>query len=97
MVEVHPAYLDETAIRIEFFGDEVERISSIHTVSGKVIEILENHTLYPAKQFVTAGDKMKTAIGKIREELDTRIPELERAASSSRRSACGCGQSMIWR
>jgi len=78
VVEVHPAYLDETAIRIEFFGDEVERISSIHTVSGKVIEILENHTLYPAKQFVTAGDKMKTAITKIREELDTRIPELEK-------------------
>ena len=40
--------------------------------------MLENHTLYPAKQFVTAGDKMKTAITKIREELDTRIPELEK-------------------
>ncbi|MBC7979071.1 MAG: excinuclease ABC subunit UvrB [Armatimonadetes bacterium] len=78
VVEVHPAYLDETAIRIEFFDDEVERISSIHTVSGKIIELLESHTLYPAKQFVTAGDKMKTAIIKIREELDLRIPELEK-------------------
>lgn len=80
VVEVHPAYLDETAIRIEFFGDEVERISSIHTRNGKVMEILENHTLYPAKQFVTASDKMKIAITKIREELDARISELEKEA-----------------
>lgn len=57
VVEVHPAYLDETAIRVEFFGDEVERISSIHTVSGKVIEQLESHTFYPAKQFITAGTR----------------------------------------
>ncbi|MFN7342733.1 MAG: excinuclease ABC subunit B, partial [bacterium] len=47
VVEVHPAYLDETAIRVEFFGDEVERISSIHTVNGKVIEQLASHTFYP--------------------------------------------------
>ena len=78
VVEVHPAYLDETAIRIEFFGDEVERISSVHTTSGNVIEVLESHTLYPAKQFVTASDKMKTARTKIRNELDLRIPELEK-------------------
>ena len=78
VVEVHPAYLDETAIRIEFFGAEVARVSSIHTTSGNVVEVLESHTLYPAKQFITAGDKMKTAIGKIRKELDQRIPELEK-------------------
>jgi excinuclease ABC subunit B len=78
VVEVHPAYLDETAIRIEFFGEEVERISTIHTVTGKVIEIIEMHTLYPAKQFVTAGDKMKTAIVNIRKELDERIAVLEK-------------------
>ena len=78
VVEVHPAYLDETAIRVEFFGDEIERISSIHTVSGNVIEVLESHVFYPAKQFITAGDKMKVAIGKIREELGQRIEELEK-------------------
>ncbi|MEY3395603.1 MAG: hypothetical protein RL346_1839 [Verrucomicrobiota bacterium] len=77
VVEVHPAYLDETAIRVEFFGDEVERISSIHTLSGNVVEILEQHVFYPAKQFVTASDKMKVAIRKIRAELDQRIAELE--------------------
>jgi excinuclease ABC subunit B len=78
VVEVHPAYLDETAIRVEFFGDEIERISSIHTISGNVIEVLESHVFYPAKQFITAGDKMKVAIGKIREELGQRIEELEK-------------------
>ena len=78
VVEVHPAYLDETAIRIEFFGDEVERISSIHTVNGKVIEQLESHTFYPAKQFITAGDKMKVAMKNIRAELDGRVHELEK-------------------
>jgi excinuclease ABC subunit B len=77
VVEVHPAYLDETAIRVEFFGDEVERISSIHTVNGKVIEQLSSHTFYPAKQFITAGDKMKVAMKEIRAELEDRIRELE--------------------
>lgn len=78
VVEVHPAYLDETAIRVEFFGDEVERISSIHALTGKVIEVLESHVFYPAKQFVTAADKMKVAMRKIRAELDQRIAELEK-------------------
>ena len=73
VVEVHPAYLDETAIRVEFFDDEVERISSIHTLTGKLIERLESHTFFPAKQFVTPGDKMKRAAIAIREELDERI------------------------
>lgn len=79
VVEVHPAYLDQTAIRVEFFDDVVERISSIHTVSGAVMERLENHTFFPAKQFVTASDKMKRAFGAIRSELDGRIHELEKA------------------
>ncbi|MGA0845143.1 MAG: excinuclease ABC subunit UvrB [Luteolibacter sp.] len=77
VVEVHPAYLEKTAIRIEFFDDEVERISSIDTLSGQVIERLASHTFFPAKQFVTPGDKMKRAITAIRQELDSRIAELE--------------------
>lgn len=77
VVEVHPAYLEKTAIRIEFFDDEIERISSIDTLSGLVIERLTSHTFFPAKQFVTPGDKMKRAITAIRQELDSRIAELE--------------------
>ena len=78
VVEVHPAYLDETAIRVEFFDDEVERVSSIHTLTGKLIERLESHTFFPAKQFVTPGDKMKKASAAIRGELDARVTHLEK-------------------
>ena len=79
VVEVHPAYLDETAIRIEFFDDEVERVSSIHTVSGHVIDRLENHTFFPAKQFVTSGDKMKRATVEIRKEASEQVSNFEKA------------------
>ncbi len=78
VVEVHPAYLDETAIRVEFFDDEVERVSSIHTLTGTVVERLESHTFFPAKQFVTPGDKMKRAMVSIRAELDERVAFLEK-------------------
>jgi len=78
VVEVHPAYLDETAIRVEFFDDEVERISSIHTLTGHLIDRLENHTFFPAKQFVTPGDKMKRAMVAIRQEAKDQIAKFEK-------------------
>ncbi len=77
VVEVHPAYLDETAIRIEFFGDEIDRISSIDTLTGAVIDRLDKYTVFPAKQFVTPGDKMKKAMVEIRKEADARVAEFE--------------------
>ncbi|NJM38424.1 MAG: excinuclease ABC subunit UvrB [Akkermansiaceae bacterium] len=78
VVEVHPAYLDETAIRVEFFDDEVERITSIHTLTGHMIDRLENHTFFPAKQFVTPGDKMKRATIAIREEAREQVAKFEK-------------------
>ena len=78
VVEVHPAYLDETAIRVEFFDDEVERITSIHTLTGHMIERLESHTFFPAKQFVTPGDKMKKAAIEIRKEADEQVAKFEK-------------------
>jgi excinuclease ABC subunit B len=78
VVEVHPAYLDETAIRVEFFDDEVERVSSIHTLTGHLIERLESHTFFPAKQFVTPGDKMKRAAVSIRQEADEQVAKFEK-------------------
>ncbi|MEN9974942.1 MAG: hypothetical protein RLZZ282_948 [Verrucomicrobiota bacterium] len=77
VVEVHPAYLDETAIRVEFFDDVVERISSIHTLTGRRIELMEKHTFFPAKQFVTPGDKMKRATVEIRNEADAQVTKFE--------------------
>ncbi|MFT4176119.1 MAG: excinuclease ABC subunit UvrB [Luteolibacter sp.] len=78
VVEVHPAYLDETAIRVEFFDDEVERITSIHTLTGAAIDRMESHTFFPAKQFVTPGDKMKRAMTAIRKELTEQIEKFEK-------------------
>ena len=78
VVEVHQAYLDETAIRVEFFDDEVERITSIHTLTGNIIDRLESHTFFPAKQFVTPGDKMKRAAIEIRKEADQQVSKFEK-------------------
>ncbi|MDP0491980.1 MAG: excinuclease ABC subunit UvrB [Verrucomicrobiota bacterium JB023] len=78
VVEVHPAYLDETAIRVEFFGDEVERISSIDALTGSVIERLESHTFFPAKQFVTERNKMRNAMVDIRKECEQRVAHFEK-------------------
>jgi len=75
IVEILPAY-KETAFRIEFFGDEVTRISEIHPVSGDIITSLERVAIYPAKHFVTTEDKIKKAIKSISVELRERLAEL---------------------
>jgi excinuclease ABC subunit B len=77
-VDVHPAYLEKEAIRVEFFGDEVDRISIIDPLTGTATGRLERHTFFPAKQFVTPGDKMKAAIVNIRAEADERVAWFEK-------------------
>ncbi|WP_035607428.1 excinuclease ABC subunit UvrB [Haloferula sp. BvORR071] len=78
VVEVHPAYLDETAVRVEFFGDEIDRITTIDTLTGATIDRVDKHTFFPAKQFVTPGDKMKKAIIEIRKEAEERVAWFEK-------------------
>ncbi len=78
VVEVHPAYLDDTAIRVEFFGDEVDRLSSIDVLTGAVIERLDKHTFFPAKQFVSSADKMQRAMIAIRAEMEERVDFFEK-------------------
>ena len=78
VVEVYPAYLEDTAIRVEFFGDEIDRITEIDPLTGTSRSQLENTTFYPAKQFVTPKDKMNRAIKAIREELKERIEVFEK-------------------
>jgi len=75
VVEVFPAY-KETAIRIELFGSEVARISEILPVTGEVMHPLERAVIYPAKHFVTTEDKIQTAVGSIKIELEERLKEL---------------------
>ena len=78
MVEVRPAYLEDTAIRIEFFGDEIDRITSIDTMSGHVIDEMTHYVFYPAKQFVSSKEKLSHAMVAIRQELDDRIAWFEK-------------------
>ncbi len=76
-VEVRPAGRED-GLRIEFFGEEIERITRFEPLTGNKIETLEAVVVFPAKQFVTTNDKMKRAILTIREELGNRIAEFER-------------------
>lgn len=78
VVEVYPAYLDEEAIRVEFFGDEIDRVTSFDPLTGNGTEQLDQVTFYPAKQFVTPKDKMTRAVKEIRAELNERIEHFEK-------------------
>src|ERR1700757_3268809 len=77
VVEVHPATFDEEAIRVEFFGDEVDSIPRFDPLTGHAVEKLDRFTFYPAKQFVTPYEKMQRALKAIREELDDRVAWFE--------------------
>lgn len=76
-VEVFPVYAYEYAIRVEFFGDEVERISEINVVTGAPVRTLNHVAIYPASHYVTSKDKMAAAIQEIRRECEERIQYFE--------------------
>jgi excinuclease ABC subunit B len=75
-LEVHPAY-DETAYRIEFWGDQVEKMTRFDPVTGEVIGELGELWIYPATHYVASEDRMKVAIGTIEEELRERLAYLD--------------------
>src|SRR6266853_951449 len=77
VVEVYPATADEEAVRLEFFGDEIDAITRFDPLTGHAHESLSVITFFPAKQFVTPADKLNRALRTIREELEQRIVELE--------------------
>jgi excinuclease ABC subunit B len=77
VVEVYPATADEEAVRIEFFGDEIDAITRFDPLTGHAHEALSVMTFFPAKQFVTPADKLNRALTTIRAELDDRIKVLE--------------------
>ncbi len=79
IVEVYPAYLQQEAFRIEFFGDEVESISALHPVTGTVTGKPDLIHIYPAKHFVSPPEEMKETLLLIEEELDGRLKELRAA------------------
>ena len=72
-VEIFPAYSNDKAIRVEFFGDEVDRISEINVVTGAATRFLNHAAIYPASHYVTTKEKMAAAIDRIRAECDERV------------------------
>ncbi len=73
IVEVFPAYEESRAVRVEFFGDQVESLYEIDPLRGKVIRKLQSVAIYPASHYVTTSDRMETAVHNIREELKERL------------------------
>ncbi|MFC2035193.1 excinuclease ABC subunit UvrB [Chloroflexota bacterium] len=74
-LEIQPAY-EELALRVEFFGDDIERIVEIDLITGELLTELDSIDIYPAKHFVTSQDKLLLAIENIKQELEGRLGEL---------------------
>ena len=77
VLEIFPANSTETAYRIEFFGDEVEKISVVHALTGDIISTVKHMLIFPASHYVTSNDKMQAAIKRIQSELIERVAELK--------------------
>ncbi|MGK9044870.1 excinuclease ABC subunit UvrB [Mammaliicoccus vitulinus] len=78
VVEIFPASRDELCVRVEFFGDEIDRIREVNYLTGEVIAEREHFLFYPASHFVTREEKMKEAIERIEKELKERLEELRK-------------------
>lgn len=77
VVDIFPAYATDSAIRVEFFGDEIDRISEINVVTGQPSRYLSHVAVYPASHYVTTKEKMNRAIDEIRAECDGRVKFFE--------------------
>ena len=77
VVEIFPVYSNENAIRIEFFGDEIDRISEINPLTGQVKEVLSHVAIYPASHYVISADKMEKSLSKIHDEMIERVRYFE--------------------
>ena len=78
-IEIYPAYWSGKAIRVEFFGDEIDRISEINAITGIADRVLGHVAIYPASHYVASKEKMDRAIEEIQEELWQRVKEFEDA------------------
>ena len=72
-VEVFPAYSSDTAIRIEFFGDEIDRICEMNPLTGEIKSVLSHIAIYPASHYIVPQDKMEQALASLREEMEERV------------------------
>lgn len=78
VVEIFPAGSSENAIRVEFFGDEIDRISEIHVLTGNVISTLAHTAIYPASHYVVSKEHIHTAVEEIERELAERVEWFEK-------------------
>lgn len=76
VVEIFPASREEMCIRVEFFGDEIDRIREVNYLTGEVLRERDHFAIFPASHFVTREEKMKSAIQRIENELEERLAEL---------------------
>jgi len=75
VVEIFPVYSNDTAIRVEFFGDEIDRISEINPITGQVKNVVAHVAIYPASHYVVSPDKLEKAIEEILAEMEARVEE----------------------
>ena len=78
IIEIFPSSSDENTIRVEFFGDEIERISEINSFTGEIIGVRKHAAIYPASHFATTKEKVKSAVVSIKKELDERLAYLKK-------------------
>ena len=73
IVDICPVNTNENAVRVEFFGDEIDRISEIHVVTGERIATLQHALIFPASHYVISGEQLEDAISELLEEMDERV------------------------
>ena len=78
VVEIYPSYGSETAIRVEFFGDEIDRISEVHVLTGQVKSVVNHVAIYPASHYIIPPERMQGALARIERELDERVEWFKR-------------------
>ena len=76
-LEVFPSNNSEISVRVEFFGDEIDRIAEIEAVSGRVVSTLEHIAIYPATHYVVGGEKMEACLANIEKDMQIEVAELE--------------------
>ena len=78
IVEIFPVYANDTAIRVEFFGDEIDRISEINPLTGAVKNVVSHVAIYPASHYVVSPEKMESALEQINNEMEQQVAAFEK-------------------
>lgn len=97
VVEIFPAASNDSIIRVEFFGDEIDRISEINPLTGELKAILKHAAIYPASHYIVSGDKMKRLLRKLTGSLRKDLHIFVKTESSLRHNDLNSVQGTIWK